>query len=75
MNRPLTILSTRETIDLQISYPFPAIPTRHFDVAAIDANTYDADCDQDGYFSTSAQGFGRTEAEAINDLLDQLGAA
>lgn len=40
--------------------------------SAIDANTYDADCDQDGFFSTSPMGWGRTEAEAIEDLKDQI---
>ena len=39
---------------------------------AIDRNTYDADCDQDGFFSTSPVGYGRTEAEAIADLLEQI---
>jgi hypothetical protein len=38
---------------------------------AVDDN-YDADCDQDGYFSTSPRGNGRTEQEAIDDLLEQL---
>jgi hypothetical protein len=39
---------------------------------AIDADTYDCDCDQDGFFSTSPVGYGRTEAEAIEDLKDKL---
>lgn len=39
---------------------------------AIDDNTYDADCDQDGFFSLSPMGIGKTEAEAIQDLLDQI---
>lgn len=39
---------------------------------AIDADTYDCDCDQDGFFSTSPVGHGATEAEAIADLLEQL---
>lgn len=38
---------------------------------AIDADTYDCDCDQDGFFSTSPVGDGRTEQEAIDDLLEQ----
>lgn len=33
---------------------------------------YDCDCDEDGYFSTSPMGNGRTEQEAIQDLLDQI---
>ena len=39
---------------------------------AIDRSTYDADCDQDGFFSTSPVGYGATEADAIADLLDQM---
>jgi hypothetical protein len=39
---------------------------------AIDADTYDCDCDQDGFFSLSPVGRGATEAEAIQDLIDQL---
>ena len=39
---------------------------------AIDRSTYDCDCDQDGYFSLSPVGTGKTEEEAIQDLLDQI---
>lgn len=39
---------------------------------AIDADTYDCDCDQDGFFSTSPVGCGKTEQDAIADLLDQI---
>lgn len=39
---------------------------------AIDADTYDCDCDQDGFFSTCPVGHGATEQEAIADLLEQL---
>lgn len=39
---------------------------------AIDRSTYDADCDQDGFFSTSPVGYGATEQEAIADLMEQL---
>lgn len=39
---------------------------------ALDRNTYDVDCDQDGFFSRSAVGNGKTEQEAIADLLEQL---
>lgn len=72
MIRPLGVIATRKIIDLSVSLVFPPIPTRNFDYSAIDANTYDADCDQDGYFSNSPRGDGATEIEAINDLLDQL---
>lgn len=40
--------------------------------SAIDANTYDCDCDQDGYFSRDPIGYGPTREMAIQDLLDQL---
>lgn len=39
---------------------------------AIDADTYDCDCDQDGFFSTSPVGSGKTPLDAIVDLLDQI---
>lgn len=39
---------------------------------AIDRDTYDCDCDQDGFFSTSPVGHGATEQDAIDDLLEQL---
>ncbi|MCC6918929.1 MAG: hypothetical protein IT548_06975 [Alphaproteobacteria bacterium] len=50
----------------------PPIPDRRWDWSAIDADTYDADCDQDGFFSTHPIGLGRTAREAINDLLSQM---
>lgn len=43
--------------------------------SAIDADTYDCDCDQDGFFSTSPVGYGRTKEAAVADLLDQMEAA
>lgn len=42
---------------------------------ALDADTYDVDCDQDGFFSTSLVGYGRTEDEAIEDLIFMMGEA
>ena len=39
---------------------------------AIDRDTYDCDCDQDGFFSLSPVGHGKTEEEATQDLLDQI---
>jgi hypothetical protein len=39
---------------------------------AFDEDTYDADCDQDGFFSTSLVGTGATAEAAIADLLEQL---
>lgn len=54
------------------SYDFPPIPDRSMDWSAIDEDTYDCDCDQDGFFSLGPIGRGRTEAEAIADLLQQI---
>lgn len=39
---------------------------------AIDRDTYDCDCDEDGFFSTCPIGHGATEQEAIDDLLMQM---
>ena len=38
---------------------------------AVDDDTYDCDCDQDGFFSTHPIGWGMTEKEAIEDLREQ----
>lgn len=37
---------------------------------AYDDSTYDADCDQDGFFSTSPVGHGATEGEALTDFAE-----
>lgn len=50
----------------------PPIPIRQFDWSAVTSD-YDCDCDQDGFYSTHPMGFGKTEAEAIADLKEQLG--
>lgn len=42
------------------------------DWAAWDGDTYDADCDERGYFSTSPVGWGPTEEAAIADLIEQI---
>lgn len=39
---------------------------------AIDQDTYDCDCDQDGFFSTSPVGYGKSEQEAIEDLREKM---
>lgn len=53
------------------SYDHPAIPTRSMDWSAV-TDAYDADCDEDGFFSTHPVGHGATEAEALADLKIQL---
>lgn len=72
MKRNLGIITTRKIIELQVSCVFPPIPTRKFDYCAIDGNMFDADWDGNRYITSSPQGAGATEIEAINDLLDQM---
>jgi hypothetical protein len=57
---------------IQTSFDYPPIPIRSMDWSAIDSDTYDVDCDVDGYFSCGPVGRGATEQEAIDDLLEQL---
>jgi hypothetical protein len=57
---------------IRTSYDYPPIPDRSMDWSAIDDHTYDCDCDQDGFFSLSPIGHGRTEADAITDLLEKM---
>ena len=39
---------------------------------AIDSDNYDCDCNENGFFSTSPAGFGKTELEAIRELLAEI---
>ena len=57
---------------IKTSFDYPPIPVRSLDWSAWDADTYDADCDQDGFFTTCPVGHGATEQEAIDDLLEQI---
>ena len=59
-------------IRVRTEFEYPPIPVRDMDWSAIDEDTYDVDCDQDGFFSTSPVGRGATEQEAITDLLEQI---
>ena len=59
-------------IRIRTSFEYPPIPVRSFDWSAIDDDTYDVDCDQDGFFSTCPIGHGATEQEAIADLIEQI---
>jgi hypothetical protein len=52
-------------MNIQTSYDPPPIPIREFDWRAIDDDTYSG--------PGSLIGFGKTEAEAVADLLMQLG--
>lgn len=49
---------------VRTQFIFPPIPVRRFDWTAVDDETYEA-----GF----PVGFGATEAEAVADLLEQLG--
>jgi hypothetical protein len=60
------------SVKIKTNFDYPPIPVRSFDWSAIDEDTYDCDCDQDGFFSLSPIGHGATETEAIADLMDQL---
>ena len=50
---------------IETSYWAKPIPDRRFDWSAI----------QSGYESGAPIGYGKTEAEAVNDLLEQLSAS
>lgn len=54
-------------INIRTSYDYPPIPVRQFDWSAIDDDTYDGADD-----SSCPIGHGATEADAIDDLMDQL---
>lgn len=57
--------------DIKVDHnPFAA---RHCRYSAVDADTYDADCDQDGFHSSHPMGQGETYEAAVADLLEQLG--
>jgi hypothetical protein len=52
---------------------YPPIPLRNFDWQAYDANTMDICGDPDCHCRRNCViGFGATEAEAIQDYLDQI---
>lgn len=58
-------------VKIHTSHVQPPIPIRDFDWSAV-TDDYDADCDQDGFFSSHPVGEGPTEQAAINDLLEKL---
>lgn len=59
------------TVELNEGLRYGSLPKNETYVA-IDRDTYDADCDQDGFFSTSPVGHGATEQQAIDDLMAQM---
>ena len=52
---------------IKTTYIFPPIPVRQFDWCAVDDDTYDG---AEG--SNCPIGFGRTQEEAIADLLEKM---
>ena len=65
MTRRLTILATRQEIQLFTYAVAPPVPTRRWDWIATETGTYDYD---------APIGRGCTEVDAVNDLLDELEA-
>jgi len=59
-------------VRIRTSFDYPPIPVRDMDWSAVDDDTYDVDCAEDGFFSNCLIGRGATEQEAIEDLLEQL---
>ncbi len=68
-------IHTINGLRIQTTFEYPPIPVRDMDWSAIDYDTYDVDCDQDGFFTNCPIGRGSTEAEAIADLLAQIDEA
>lgn len=68
----LLIEASTRGIKVSTSFDYPPIPIRSMDWSAVDSNTYDADCDQDGFFTSCPIGRGATELEAVRDLLNQI---
>lgn len=50
---------------IRTEFVYPPIPSRAFDWCAVDDNTYDGD-------GHSPIGYGPTEQDAIDDLIEQL---
>ena len=65
-------IHTINGIKVRTTHEFPPIPVRDMDWSAVDDDTYDVDCDQDGFFSNCPVGRGATEQEAIDDLMAQM---
>ena len=56
-------------MNIRTTFIFPPIPDRRFDWQAIDDDTYDGAPDS---ATRNHIGYGRTEAEAISDLMEKL---
>lgn len=66
-----TLFVGGDIVSIHTSFDYPPIPDRSCDWSAV-TDDYDADCDQDGFFSTHPMGHGATEADALADLKIQL---
>lgn len=56
---------------IKVEYrPLPGTD-RRYDWCAVDTNSYDADCDERGYFTGCAMGHGMTRRDAVLDLVSQ----
>lgn len=52
-------------LKIRTNFEYPPIPLRDYDWSAVDDDTYEPD-------SNRPVGWGRTEAQAIEDLLERL---
>lgn len=72
-SRRLSVLATREELEVLTSFVWPPIPDRQFDWFA---TTSDFECDwsdaEERWTKTGEAGHGETEAQAIADLLEQV---
>jgi hypothetical protein len=79
MTRAVTVLATRQEITLSTTFVCPPIPCRSMDWSAVDDDTYDASYEGEdeagSHWKSGPIGRGATEADAIEDLLEQLEAA
>lgn len=66
----IIIISIPNDIDLQTDLQTEFQPDGQW--AAIDRNTYEAESDSEGWWSKSPVGHGKTEQEAIADLIEQI---
>jgi hypothetical protein len=57
---------------MRLNIEYDSDPVYGSEWFAYDYDNYDADCDQDGFFSVCPMGHGKTKFEAIRDLIDQL---
>ena len=64
-------IHTIKGIKIHTNNVCPPIPVRDWDWTAI-TDDFDADCDENGFYTSHPVGMGPTEQAAIDDLLQQL---